>query len=120
MTAAKHNIVIEQGATFSREILWKDSDGAPVDMTGYRVRMQIRPDADSATVFLDFDSDSPTDGMSVGELGEAGRIDLEFTAAVTAALTFDHGVYDLLAVSGAGVVYRLLEGRATAVPAVTR
>ena len=42
MAAAQYDILIEQGATFSRTFVWKDSSEVAVDLTGYTARMQIR------------------------------------------------------------------------------
>lgn len=41
MIPATDNIIIEQGASFSRKYALKDGTGAPLDMTGYEVEAQI-------------------------------------------------------------------------------
>ncbi len=41
MIPATDNIVIEQGATFSRQYRFKDSSGAPLNMSGHEVEAQI-------------------------------------------------------------------------------
>ena len=42
MSAGKYSFVIEQGATLSFEVQYKDSNDLPVDLTGYTGRLQIR------------------------------------------------------------------------------
>ena len=59
MSAGRYPIYIEQGTTIDFEIQYKDSTGAPVDLTGYGARMQIRPSATSETVYLSLTS-TPT------------------------------------------------------------
>ncbi len=49
MAAGKYSFLIEQGATLSFELQYKDSAGTPIDLTGYIARMQIRSSVDSTT-----------------------------------------------------------------------
>ena len=39
MPAAKHNLYIEQGTNFDFEVIYKDSEGNLVNLTGYQARM---------------------------------------------------------------------------------
>ena len=43
MAAGKYNFTIEQGATVDFEIAYTDSNGDPIDLTGYDARMQLAP-----------------------------------------------------------------------------
>jgi len=98
---------IEQGATFSRVLTWKDSAGDPIDLTGYTARMQLRQYKSSGAVILELTTGA--DGrIALG--GAAGTITLEVDADDTAEVTTDEGVYDLELVNG-DVVTRLLEGQ---------
>jgi hypothetical protein len=105
--AGKYDIVIEQGATFSRVITWKDSSNNPVDLTGYAARLQIRPTIGSGEPILTL-----TDGGGIELGGLAGTIALTISATQTAALNFSTANYDLELVSGE-TVKRLLRGSAT-------
>lgn len=118
--AAKHNIVIEQGATFPLNIKWQDSDQNPINLTGYRVRMQIRQTPESVTTLLSFDSNSLTTGQAIGALNATGVIDIALSAAITTALTFRLAEWDLTVTSAGGEVTRLVEGKASVSPGVTR
>ena len=42
MAAGRYSFTIEQGATLSFELQYTDSDGLPIDLTGYTGFMQIR------------------------------------------------------------------------------
>lgn len=117
MPAAIHNITIEAGATFSWRITWKDDAGDPVDLSGYVARMQVRRSHSSdATIFA---LTSAGGGITLG--GAAGTIDISISAAATAAAITAamEAVYDL-ELEAAGVVRRLLQGRASLSPEVTR
>lgn len=109
-----HNFEILQGETWTRTLTWK-VDGTAVDLTGYTARMQVRQKVTSADTLLSLTSAS---GITLG--GSAGTITLSVSAVDTAAMTWREGVYDLELVSGGGEVTRLIEGRITVSPEVTR
>ena len=105
MTAGRYDFVIEQGATFSRVITWRDAADALVNLSGYTGRMQIR-DKRAGTTLVDFSTGSR---MTLG--GAAGTITLALTAVETAALDWSGlASYTLELQSSGGVVTRLLEG----------
>lgn len=116
MAAGSYDILIEQGATFRLHILYKDSNDAPVNLTGYSARMQVRQKYSSPTALLTF---TTLDG-SITLGGAAGTIDITGAATVTDDVTGCCGVYDLELVSPGGVVTRLIQGNATISPEVTR
>lgn len=113
MTAATLDIVIEQGTTFTKNITWTDDTGppplpgAPIDITGYTARMQLRTAVDAPDPPIIELTDS-NGRITLG--GAAGTIDLLISDVDTAALTDEFGVYDLELESPGGVVTRLLEG----------
>jgi hypothetical protein len=114
MAAGLYDITIEQGVTFLLNLTWKDSTGTPVNITGYSARMQVRETYDSEDTLVSLTS--PGD-ITLG--GALGTILITIQPAVTSALQFVEGVYDLELIS-AGVVTRLLQGRATISREVTR
>lgn len=115
MTAAQHDILIEQGATFTLNLVWKDSDGNPINITGYTARMQVRRKHADTAVLLNFTTENGA--ITLG--GAAGTIDVEALADITDG-TVRAGVYDLELENGSGVVTRLIEGKVTVTPEVTR
>lgn len=97
---------IEQGATFSHTLTWKDSSGDAIDLTGYTARMKVRGDTDTGTEIIEMTTENG--GITLG--GVAGTVALLMTAVETAAMDFTTGVYDLELVSGV-LVTRLLQGK---------
>jgi len=87
----------------------------PVDLAGFTARMQIRASL-TATAFL-LELVSPTDIVLDNV---AKTITITIAAAVTAAITWKTGVYDLELVSAGGVVTQLLSGTVTVVEEATR
>ncbi len=116
MTAGTYTITIEQGATFSLPLTWKDALGSLVNLTGYTARLMMREEVETASPFVTLTTENG--GIALG--GAAGTITLTMNAAATAALTQTKGFYDLELVSGGGVVTRLLEGLVEIRKEVTR
>jgi len=115
MAATTYDILIEQGATYSQVITYKEA-GVAVNLTGYTARMQVRATLESASTLVEL----TTANSRIALGGAAGTITLTIAAADTAALTSGRGVYDLELVSGSGIVTRLLQGVATISRNVTR
>lgn len=122
--AGKHDITIEQGATFQKFFTWRIDNGVLpptgpiVDLTGCTARMHIRETVSSNQVLLEL---STTNGMITLLSGSVpDHIKIELSAVTTAALTFTSAVYDLEIVTPSGFVTRLLKGNITVDPEVTR
>lgn len=107
---------VVQGADWSVTLTVSDENGNPKDLSGYSAKMQVRAEPNSS-VLIELTS-TPAAGITV--TGVSGTIGIVMTAAETAALTFQHGIYDVMLTSGAGVVTYLLRGEFTLLPRVTR
>jgi hypothetical protein len=132
--SALYNIEVFQGASWEKRLLWKDSDGNPIDLASYGARMEVRSAFDSPDILLLLETDpKPGGGAGNGRitLGLVSNppdpdynILLEVDAATTAALPAKPGwtswVYDLEIVSSGGLVRRLLMGRFTVSLEVTK
>lgn len=112
--AGTYNIICDQGATFTRQLVWKDANGTPINLTGYTARMQVRATFDSPDHVLELTTSS---GITLG--GAAGTIDLTASATTMAAIEGKTYVYDLELVSGATVT-RLVQGSFVIRPEVTK
>lgn len=114
MPATKLNLPVEQGANFIKSFTLKDSKRRPINLTGYTARMQVRPSVASEQVIVEL---STANGKIV-ITPLIGLVKLQLTAAETQVLS--SGVYDLELVDASGFVIRLLEGKFTVSPEVTR
>jgi hypothetical protein len=111
------DFVIEKDRTFSKILqLFDDTTGLPVNLTGYSVRMQVKPFAGSGTTYMTLTS-TPAAGIAITNATQ-GIITISQTAVQTAALTFSQGVYDLIIVLS-GVVTEKYQGTITVLPNVT-
>ena len=116
MAAGKRDIFIEQGATFRMNLVWKDSNEVPVNLTGYTARMQIRRTYNNPSTLLSLST--ANGAIALG--GSAGTITIVGAATMTDDMASRLGVYDLELQSADGTVTRLLEGKVTISPEVTR
>lgn len=111
--AGVYDFSIDQGSTVVVPIVWKDSDGSPIDLTGYTARMQLKTSY-SASPALSLTS---TSGISLTTT--TGEITITMTATQTASLSAVTYLYDLELVSSAGVVTKLIKGQIQVLPEVT-
>jgi hypothetical protein len=113
--ADSYNIQIDQGATYTLALSYKDSAGVPINLTNYTAAMQLRKTVESATASLSLTSSS---GIVI--TGATGLLNITITATQSRDLDPDIYVYDLEITSSAGVVTRLIEGSAVVSAEVTR
>lgn len=113
MPAAKLNLTVEQGTTYSKRLVWKDKNRRPINIVGWSARMHIRKTVADSVVILELTSANGRIAFPA-----AGAIEIRLTAAETAAL--QPGVYDLEMVAPDGSVTRLVEGKVIVSPEVTR
>lgn len=113
MTPGKVNFVCPQGSTFTRTLTYKIND-APVNLTGYNARLQVREYHYSDDFIASL---TDTSGITMG--GSAGTITVSMAASATENFVSGDYVYDLEIVTG-GTVTRLIEGKFTVTPEVTR
>ena len=106
-TAGIYNGVIDQGATWTVNIVYYDSNNVPVNLTGYTARMQLRSKYDSTAAL--------TLSTATGEIvitGPTGQIAITATATQTQAINPGLYLYDLELTSGAEIT-RLIQGQLT-------
>ena len=112
MAAGTYNFTIEQGATFSRLLTLKENDSV-MNLTGYSVASQMRSTHDSNTVV----------GTFAGTVsnGSGGEITLAMSNSTTGGIEEGIYQYDVEITNGSsGRVTRILQGKVTVTPQVTR
>jgi hypothetical protein len=115
MSAATTNLIIDQGATWEITFTYKNTNGTPINLTGYSAALQLRTSYDAASASLSLTS--PSSGIVMG--GALGTIAITASATQTSSLVAGEYVYDLEITTGSTVI-RLVQGRITVTPQVTR
>lgn len=116
MTAARYELVIEQGTTLDVSMTYYDSAGSAVNLTSYTARAKFRPTYDTDPILTLTTENS---GITLG--GTAGTIGLAASALTTAALSApSKGVYDIELANPSGNVTRIIEGKYSVTPEATR
>lgn len=116
MPAGTLDLYIEQGATWNLPLLWKDAEGAPMDLSGYTARMHLRKKITDPDPVLELTTENSR--ITLG--GVDGTIALVIQAVDTSLIDKGAAVYDLELISGGGIVTRLLQGGVEVSPEVTR
>lgn len=112
---AKQNITIQQGADYGLQIQYLDPTGNAVNLTSYTARMDIRTTYTAPTAVIRLTTENGR--IMIGAAN--GYINLALTGAETANIPASNCVYDLELVNGSSVI-RLLEGKVTITPEVTK
>lgn len=105
MPAGNYDFYIEKGTTFKPTIIYRDSDGVKVNLTGYTGRMQIRKNANAPVALADLTTENG--GLTLTSQGEVLPL---LSDLGTSALPGVSGVYDIELVEPSGAVIRLLQG----------
>lgn len=109
--ATTANIFIDGGANYSNIITVASSSGAPLDLTGYTTKSQMRKSYSSSTAY-NFTA-------SVFQ-AQQGKVRLELTAEQTGAIPPGRYLYDVEITSPSGNKTRVVEGIATVTPEITQ
>jgi hypothetical protein len=107
--AAKVNLVIDQGTTFTTTFDVSDSSNTAIDFSTYTARSQLRKAYESSISYP----------FSVA-LSSNGYITLSMTANTTNVISAGRYVYDVEVQATNGDVLRIVEGIVTITPQVTR
>lgn len=113
MAAARNNFSAEEGATFRTSFTITIAEsGLPWDLTGFSARMQVRRNYSSTDTLLNLSSDN---GITLGDA--AGTIDIEVLNLQVSQGSY---VYDFELESAGGEIWRVLTGRFSVAPNVTK
>jgi hypothetical protein len=110
MAAGKYNIIIEKKATFRKVFtlyttyLGEGNAGnVPLNLENASITAKIKKKETDASAVITFTSGLVSDGTD-------GKFKIELSAAQTAALAFEVGVYDVLVTFPTGDVVKYVEG----------
>jgi DUF4097 and DUF4098 domain-containing protein YvlB len=91
MRAATYDFDIEQGSSFTLSFIYKDSNGNPVDLTGWCARLTWK----SSTSTEIFTTENTTENYQFDIDEPNGKLTLQFPASITNNFNFSTAKYDL-------------------------
>jgi hypothetical protein len=112
MAAGLLNILVEQGATFSRTLTVESTPNTPINLTNYTFAGKMRRNLADATAAVSFT-------LTVSNAAQ-GQVLWTLTAAQTDALAPQIHRYDIEMTAPGGTVTRILEGEAWVSGSATR
>ena len=113
MSAANHDLVIDQGSTFVIDLTIKES-GTLKNLTGFSARAQMRSSKSDSAVSASFT-------CSITAPPTSGVVKMELPATTSSAMTAGVYFYDLeIHTANDATVKRLIEGKVTINQEVTR
>ena len=113
--AGQKNFDVDQNATFSFVVEYKDDNGNAIDLTGASAKMQVR-DVKGGTK-LAVTLTSPSGGIVIN--GTLGKLTVTLTPTQTNKLFYPKSVYDIMVVDTNANKIKLLEGFMTLNRSVT-
>ena len=113
--AGQKNFEVDQNATFSFVVEYKDDNGNAIDLTGASAKMQVR-DVKGGTK-LAVTLTSPSGGIVIN--GPLGKLTVTLTPTQTNKLFYPKSVYDIMVVDTNVNKIKLLEGFMTLNRSVT-
>jgi uncharacterized protein YndB with AHSA1/START domain len=104
--AGQKNFEVDQNATFSFVVEYKDNNGNAIDLTGASAKMQVR-DVKGGTK-LAVTLTSPSGGIVIN--GSLGKLTVTLTPTQTNKIFYPKSVYDIMVVDSNANKIKLLEG----------
>jgi hypothetical protein len=124
--AAVYNFTVDQGSTVRFSFTWRHNTGTadapvwtPYDLAGCTARMQVRQ-ARGKPVIFEVSSESTNGSITVEPGGATGKLDIWLSDENTDLLDLKITKYDIEITFPGGDVQRVLEGRITSNPSITK
>jgi hypothetical protein len=113
--AGQKNFEVDQNATFSFIVEYKDNNGLPIDLTGSVAKMQVRDSKGGDK--LAFTLTSPSGGIVITPL--LGKLTIKMTPTQTSKLFYPKSSYDVMLTDSNSNKIKIVEGFLTLSRSVT-
>lgn len=109
MPAGVYNITCKRNADLDLSFILQAGVNTPMDLSGYKGKMQVRPSTRSATLLLNLTSENG--GIII--YGAEGKVQVYAKATQLQGMRSIESSYDLILISPEGKTFRYLEGTFT-------
>ena len=115
---ADTDLNLKQGETFDVRLILKDSNGSPINLSGYTVSGAAKYRYNNSGFYVNLNPEVVS-GIS-GELFPSGYIDINISGATTATFPIIESNYEIKRINSSGDATRTLHGNLRVLPGVTR
>ncbi len=96
MSAAKYDIILMDGSTYNKKLVWTDSSNNPINLTNHFVRMGFVTKLNDSTPLVFLNSDRATANGSIINLNELlGEVVVNVAKGDVTSFNVDRGYYDI-------------------------
>ena len=113
--AGQKNFEVDQNATFSFIVEYKDDNDNAIDLSGASAKMQVRDTKGGTKLAVTLTS--PSGGITID--GPSGKLTVKMTPTQTSKIFYPKSSYDVMVVDSNGNKIKLLEGFMTPNRSVT-
>jgi hypothetical protein len=113
--AGQKNFEVDQNATFTFVVEYKDNNDVPINLTGASAKMQVRDSKGGQK--LAFSLTSPSGGITIDPA--LGKLTIKITPTQTNKLFYPKSEYDIMLTDSNANKIKLLEGYMTLSRSVT-
>jgi hypothetical protein len=113
--AGQKNFEVDQNATFSFIVEYKDENDNAIDLSGASAKMQVRDTKGGTKLAVTLTS--PSGGITID--GPNGKLTVKMTPTQTSKIFYPKSSYDVMVVDSNGNKIKLLEGFMTLNRSVT-
>ena len=107
MSAVK-NFEVDQNATFSFVVEYRDNQDLPISLVGASAKLQVRDTKGGSKLAFTLTTPNLSNGISIDPT--AGKLTIKMTAAQTNKLFYPKSAYDIMVTDSNGNKIKLLEG----------
>ncbi len=93
MAASKYDFAVEQGTSFKMSLIYKDSNGIPINLTGWCARLTWKTNTNVSQIFSSQNINFNLYKFTIDEVN--GKLTLMIPATVTNSYAFTSAKYDL-------------------------
>ena len=113
--AGQKNFEVDQNATFSFVVEYKDENDNAIDLSGASAKMQVRDTKGGSKLAVTLTS--PSGGITID--GPNGKLTVKMTPTQTSKIFYPKSSYDVMVIDSNGNKIKLLEGFMTLSRSVT-
>jgi hypothetical protein len=104
----EYNFTVLQGSEFNRQLIFENDDGSPINLAGYKIKMQFRRNKEKTSLL--YDTLTTENGRIIITDAAAGEINFNIPSSISDDYEFLNCYYDLELIDVSLKIHRKLQG----------